>query len=157
MLKSSLKNDFSSGRDEHSKCPVCEVYINQSEGFICPQCRRGPLCKKHRVAGWKECASCVFDLMKKTLDSLRGQETSIRQFLRFLQFLFLVFAVFFTALRFGLAEFVEILRTDMISTYILYLGFVPALGYVLFGIILYNQRGKIEDMVIRIKKLEVRR
>jgi hypothetical protein len=95
--------------------------------------------------------------MKKTLDSLRGQETSIRQFLRFLQFLFLVFAVFFTALRFGLAEFVEILRTDMISTYILYLGFVPALGYVLFGIILYNQRGKIEDMVIRIKKLEVRR
>jgi hypothetical protein len=157
MEKISLKKEFGKDHNELSKCPVCEVYVHQDEGFVCSRCRKGPLCRKHRVAGRKECASCVFDLKKRDLNVLRDQERSIRNFLKFLQFVFLVFAIFFIAFKFGLAEFVEVLKDVPVSKYMVYMGIIPVTGYILFMMILYNQRSKIEDIEHQIKKLEVRK
>lgn len=88
---------------------------------------------------------------------LRGQEESIRHFLKFLQFIFLFSAVIYIALKLGIAEFVEILQHSLLPTYIMYFSIIPIAGYILFFIILYNQRGKVTDMELQIKKLEVRR
>ena len=88
---------------------------------------------------------------------LRGQEESIRHFLKFLQFIFLFSAVIYIALNLGIAEFVEILQHSLLPTYIMYFSIIPIAGYILFFIILYNQRGKVTDMELQIKKLEVRR
>lgn len=152
-----IKKDFVDERSVLTQCPVCDTYVHQQESFACPRCKKSPLCKKHRVPGRKECASCVFDLKKKELNALRGQEESIRQFLKFLQFIFLFCAVIFIALKFGLSEYVEILQLSLLPTYIMYFSMIPIVGYILFFIILYNQRGKVADMEHQITKLEFRR
>jgi hypothetical protein len=157
MEKILLKKDFVDERSELAQCPVCDTYMHQQESFECPRCKKSPLCRKHRVPGRKECASCVFDLKKKELNALRGQEESIRQFLKFLQFIFLFCAVIFIALKVGVSEFVEILQHSLLPTYIMYFSIIPVAGYILFFIILYNQRGKVDDMEHQIKKLEFRR
>ncbi len=157
MEKIDLKKDFIDEKSEVTRCAVCDTYVNQQESFACPRCKKSPLCRKHRVAGSRECASCVFDLKRKELYALKGQEGSIRQFLRFLQFIFLFCAVIFIALKLGLSEFVEILQHPILATYIMYLSVIPIMGYILFFIILYNQRGKVEDMENQLKKLEFRR
>jgi hypothetical protein len=149
--------DIVDERSELTQCPVCDTYVHQQESFVCPSCKRSPLCKKHRVVGRKECASCVFDLKKKELNVLRGQERSIRQFLAFLQFVFLFTAIIFIALRVGMSEFIEILQPSVLPTYILYFSIIPVTGYILFFIILYNQRGKVSNLEHQIKKLEIRR
>jgi len=157
MEEIRLRKDFV---DEHSvltRCPVCETYVHQDESFACPRCSKNHLCRKHRVVGRKECASCVFDLKRIELTLLRGQERNIQQFLKFLQFVFLFCAIIFIALRAGMSEFVEILQHSVLPTYILYFSIIPIAGYILFFIILYNQRGKVSDLEHQLKKLEVRR
>jgi len=98
-----------------------------------------------------------FDFKKKELNELRGQEGSIRLFLKFLQFIFLCCAVIFIALKSGISEFVEVLQYSMLPTYLMYFSIIPIAGYILFFIILYNQRGKVSDMEHQIMELEVRR
>jgi hypothetical protein len=139
------------------RCPVCEVYMKKSEGFICSKCKRGPLCKKHKVLRSSECASCVYDGRRKSLLILKEQENSLKSFLSLLQFLFLVFAVFFIALRAGLGETVEFLQSSYITDGLLYLGGIAVFGYVVFYFILYTQRGKIQEVESEIRKIEVKR
>ena len=139
------------------KCPVCQIYLKKTEGFICISCKRGLLCKKHKIAGSRECASCVFDRKKKALAVIKEQETNLNSFLRLLQFLFLVFAVFFIALRAGLGDTVEFLQSSYITDSLLYLGAIAVVGYIVFYFILYNQRGKIQEVESEIKKIEVKR
>jgi len=157
MEKLYDNKNFGKKTNELEKCPVCEVYVHQDEGFLCPRCRKSPLCRKHRVSGRRECASCVFDLTKKELQVLRGQEGNIKQFMRFLQFIFLVFAIFFVAFKFGLTEYIEILQDTRMTTFLTYLGVLSVTFYILFMIILYNQRSKIADIEVQIRKLEVRK
>lgn len=139
------------------RCPVCEVYMNKKEGFICKTCKRGPLCQKHKVAGSSECASCVYDRRRKALLLLKEQEINLKSFLRLLQFLFLVFAVFFISLRSGLGDTVEILQYSFIADSLLYLGGMAVVGYIVFYFILYIQRGKIQEIEAEIRKIEIRR
>ena len=139
------------------RCPVCEVYMKKTEGFICSTCKRGPLCKKHKVIRSSECASCVYDRRRKALLLLKEQEMNLKSFLRLLQFLFLVFAVFFIALRAGLEDTVEFLQSSFITDGLLYLGGIAVFGYIVFYFILYNQRGKIQEVESEIRKIEVRR
>jgi hypothetical protein len=139
------------------RCPVCEVYMKKTEGFICSTCKRGPLCKKHKVIRSSECASCVYDRRRKALLLLKEQEMNLKSFLRLLQFLFLVFAVFFIALRSELKDTVEFLQSSYITDGLLYLGGIAVFGYIVFYFILYNQRGKIQEVESEIRKIEVRR
>jgi hypothetical protein len=70
----------------------CLRMLSASGGKLClPAVRKGPLCRKHRVPGRKECASCVFDIRKEELQALTGQRMNIKQFP---QFTFILFAVF---------------------------------------------------------------
>ena len=139
------------------RCPVCEVYMKNTEGFICSRCKRGPLCKKHKVRGSSECASCFYDRKRKSLLMLKEQELNLKSFLRLLQFLFLVFAVFFIALRAGLGDTVEFLQSSFIADGLLYLGGIAVFGYIVFYFILYNQRGKIQEIESEIRKIDVGR
>lgn len=157
MEKIRLKKDFVDESSVLTRCPVCDNYVHEQESFVCPRCKKSNLCRRHRVSGRKECASCVFDMKKKELNALRGQEGSIQQFLKFLQFIFLFSAIIFIALKSGISEFVEILQYSLLPTYVMYFSIIPVAGYVLFFIILYNQRGKIADLEQQIKKLEFRR
>lgn len=157
MEKMRLRKDFVDEQSALTKCPVCDSYVHQQESFVCPRCKKSPLCRKHRVAGRLECASCVFDLKKKELNELKDQEGNIRQFLAFLQFIFLLCAVIFIALKSGISEYVEILQYALLPTYIIYFSLIPVVGYILFFIILYNQRGKVADIEHQIMKLELRR
>ncbi|MBI5847111.1 MAG: hypothetical protein HZB31_04050 [Nitrospirae bacterium] len=157
MEKIRLKEDFVDERTELARCLVCDTYVHKQESFICPRCKKSPLCRKHRVEGRKECASCVFDFKIKELNALRGQEASIRQFLTFLQFIFMFCAVVFIALKSGIADFVEVLQHPLLTTYVMYFSIIPIGGYILFFVILYNQRGKVADREHEIRKLELRR
>jgi hypothetical protein len=157
MEKIRLNKDFIDERSDLTQCPVCDTYVNQQESFACPRCKKSPLCRKHRVPGRMECASCVFDLKKREQSALINQEGSIRHFLKFLQFIFLFCAVIFIALKAGISEHVEILQYAMLSTYILYFSILPIAGYILFSIILLSQRRRIADIELQMKKLEFRR
>lgn len=153
MEKISLKKDFVDERNELTQCPVCDSYVNQKESFACPRCKKSPLCRRHRVAGSRECASCVFDLKKKELNALNAQEENIRQFLKFLQFVFMFCAVIFIALKSGAAEFVEVLQSSLLPSYIMYFSIIPVAGYILFFVILYNQRSRVAEIEQQIRKL----
>jgi hypothetical protein len=139
------------------RCPVCDVYVTREEGFICPRCRRGPLCKSHRVPGRRECASCVFDMQNKELIALREQEQSLNSFLRLLQFLFLVFAVLFVALRTGVTEVLDFLQDSVITAGFGYMGVLSVVGYAIFYLLLLSQRQKIREMESGMNKAEFRR
>lgn len=139
------------------RCSVCDVYFEKEEGFRCPKCRRGPLCKKHRVTGRRECVSCLFDRRLKELQALKGQETSIKNFLLLLQFIFLVFAIFFISVRMGLAEEVDFLQNTIMVDNLIYVGIIPVLGFLLFYGILYNQKKKIVSLETEMKKIKFRK
>jgi hypothetical protein len=145
------------GREELLKCPVCEVYFNKTEGFICSRCKKGPLCKRHKSAGTKECTSCIFDRRVKDLAPLKEQETNLKSFLRLLQFLFMIFAVIFISVRMGLEETVEFLQYGFIQDGLLYIGIASVFGYIIFYFILYNQKKRIFELEAEIKKLRIRR
>jgi hypothetical protein len=149
------------GQGENSqeliRCSVCDVYLEGDKGFICSRCKRGPLCKMHRVRGRRECASCVYEMQKKALNDLKKQEHNLKSFLRLLQFLFLVFAIFFIALKTGIPEVLDSLRSSIITDGIGYLGGLSVVGYLLFYGVLHNQRQKIAEMESDMNKTEFRR
>lgn len=144
-------------KEELVRCSVCDVYLEGDKGFICSRCRRGPLCKIHRVPRRRECASCVYEMQKKDLNNLRVQEHNLKSFLRLLQFLFLVFAIFFIALKTGIPEVLDSLRSSIIMDGLGYLGGLSVVGYLIFYGILYNQRQKISEMEVEMNKTEFRR
>jgi uncharacterized protein (DUF983 family) len=139
------------------RCSVCDIYLEGEKGFICPRCRRGPLCKSHRVLGRRECASCVFEMQRKDLNDLKTQEHNLRSFLRLLQFLFIVFAIFFIALKTGIPEVLNIVESSVITMGIKYVGGLSVAGYVLFYGVLLVQRRKIAEMESEMSKVEFRR
>ncbi len=157
MEEIRLKNDPDALRSELKKCLVCDSYIYQQEGFSCPKCKRSPLCNKHAVVGRKECASCVFDIIKKDLNLLRAQKSSLRSFVAFLQFVFLLCCVIFIALKSGASEYVEFLHYPELASYVIYFGITLMAGYILCLIFLYNQRRNIGDLEHKIRKIEIRR
>ncbi len=140
-----------------SRCPACDEYFGQGEGFICPKCKRGPLCRAHRVAGRRECSSCVSEMKVREIGDLKRQEESIRNFLRLLQFLFLVFAAVFVAVRTGVAETIEFLNYSIITDSAWLLGGISAIGYAVFSLILLSQRRKIDALQTEITKVDLRR
>ena len=139
------------------RCPVCDVYVRREEGFICPRCKRGPLCKSHRVPRRRECASCVFDMKNKELVALRKQEQSLKSFLRLLQFLFIVFAILFIALRTGVAEVLQFLQDSVITDGFGYMGVLSVAGYAAFYLLLLGQRQRVREMESEMNKTEFRR
>jgi hypothetical protein len=150
MLKRPLENE-----EDLAKCPVCDFYFKSDEGFTCIKCRRGLLCKKHKVAGTKECASCVIERRNKELSDLKAQEMSLKSFLRLLQFLFLVFAVLFIAVQIGLDDTLELLQYDFIKDGLPYFGGGAFLGYVVFYFILNNQKAKNLELENVIRKMRL--
>ena len=144
-------------RQELLRCPVCDTYIRREEGFTCPRCRRGPLCKSHRVPKRRECASCIFDIRNKELIGLREQEQSLKSFLRLLQFLFVVFAIFFVVVRVGAVEMLEFLRDSFVADGIGYLGALSVAGYLIFYFLMIGQRQKIREVEGELGRSEFRR
>ncbi len=138
--------DGTTEQEELKRCLICTTYIKGTEGFTCPRCKKGPFCKKHRMPGRRECAGCVFEMKHREVLELKKQEQSIKDFIKLLQFVFLVFAVFFVAIRMGLTEFVDFLKDSIVTHNLVYFGIIPVAGYLLFYIILYNQRSKIKGL-----------
>ncbi|MDA8432979.1 MAG: hypothetical protein M0Z60_08455 [Nitrospiraceae bacterium] len=145
------------GGQELLRCAVCDIYIRKEEGFTCPRCRRGPLCRGHRVPKRRECASCVFDMRNKELIGLREQEQSLKSFLRLLQFLFIVFAIFFVVVRVGAVEMLDFLQDSFIADGAGYLGALSVVGYAVFYFLMIGQRQKIREMEEELNKAEFRR
>ncbi len=140
------------------RCSVCDVYLEGGKGFICPRCRRGPLCNSHRVPGQRECASCIFEKQKKDLNDLKTQEHNLRGLLRLLQFVFIVAAIIFIALKTGIPEVLSMVEDSFITTTnVEYLGGFAVVGYIFFYGVLYIQRRKIAEMELEMSKLEFRR
>ncbi len=139
------------------QCPVCDTYLGKNEGFTCPRCKKGPLCGSHRVRGKRECAGCILEMQAGELGDLRRQEESIRSFLRFLQFLFIVFAIVFIALRSGVADTLEFLKYGVLPESLELLGGLSVTGYILFYLILYNQRQRIRGLESEINESKFRR
>lgn len=150
MLKKPLEN-----QEDLTRCPVCDFYFKSSEGFTCIRCRRGPVCYKHKVAGTKECVSCVIDRKLKEHSEIKAQEMSLNSFLRFLQFLFLVFAVLFIAVKIGLGDTLEVLQYDFIKTGLPYLGGGAFLGYIVIYFVLHNQKEKTLELENVIRKMRL--
>ena len=143
--------------EEMLKCLICDVYLKKGEGFTCPKCRRGPLCKNHRIPGKKECASCVFDMQMQELNSLRNTEESIKHFIKLLHFVFLVFSIFFISLKLGLADYAEFLQNSIIIDSLIYIGGASVVGFIIFYFFLYNQRSQIREIESQIRKVGIRR
>jgi len=144
-------------KEELIRCSVCDVYLEGDKGFVCPRCRRGPLCKSHRVPRRRECASCVYEMQKKDLNDLKTQEHNLKSFLKLLQFFFIVFAIFFIALKTGIPEVLDILQSNIVTSGLKYLGGLSVAGYVLFYAMLLHQRQKISEMEVEMNKTEFRR
>ena len=138
--------DRTEEKDELVRCLICTTYIKGAEGFTCPRCKKGPFCRKHRIPGRRECAGCVFEMKHREVLDLKKQEQGIKDFIKLLQFIFLVFAVFFVAIKAGLTEFVDFLRESIVTHNLIYFGIIPVAGYLLFYIILYNQRSRIKEI-----------
>jgi hypothetical protein len=150
MLKKPLDN-----QENLTRCPVCESYFKSSEGFTCIRCRRGPVCYKHKVAGTKECVSCVIDRKLKEHSEIKSQEMSLNSFLRFLQFLFLIFVVLFIAVQMGLDDTLELLQYDFIKGALPFLGGGAFLGYIVMYFVLHNQKAKTLEFENAIRKMRL--
>ena len=139
-------------------CTICGAYLKNSEGFICPKCRRGPLCRNHRLPGNKVCTSCVFDVKAEEVGALKAQERGIRGFLRLTQFVFLLSVIFFAVMEMRLSEIEEFLEHAWITDHVVYImGGVAVVGYVLFYTILSGQRKRINQLESEINNLKFRR
>lgn len=143
MSNKSLKRSCSSGKSELKRCSVCEDYLSGNEGFYCPNCKRGPLCKKHGFPGEKKCVSCITETKLYETNVLRGQEKGIKSFIRFLQFIFFVFSIFFISSQFGILEEVDLLKHTIDSADLLFIGIATVILYGIFYFVLFNQRQKI--------------
>jgi hypothetical protein len=145
-------------KGEMRRCPVCEAYLEENEGFVCPKCKRGPLCRNHRLQGERVCTGCSFDAKAKELRALKSQEQNIRGFLRLTQFVFLLFAVFFVSAQLGLLDTVEFLEQVPLSDYVLYTtGIVSVTGYAVFFVILLGQKNKVRELEANLDKIKFRR
>ncbi|MDA8077967.1 MAG: hypothetical protein M0Z79_03400 [Nitrospiraceae bacterium] len=138
-------NGRAEGGEELIRCSVCDDYIKGREAYTCPKCRRQNICKRHRIAGFRECASCVFESRARETKELKQQQESIRSFLRLAQFAFIVFAVLFIAVRAGLTDMVEFLQDSIITENLVYLGAASVLSYALFFFILRNQNSRVRE------------
>jgi hypothetical protein len=144
-------------REELIRCAACEDYIKSSDGFYCPGCKKGPLCRKHRLAGRRECLSCTIDLKLREMSILKQQEKNIKSFIRFVQFLFLVFSILFIAIKFNLAEEISFLQNNLITESLLCLGIGSIVLFGIFSVVLLIQRSKIVSIESAISGIEVRR
>ena len=134
------------------------MYLKREEGFTCPKCGKGPLCRNHRFPGNRVCTSCAFDAKARTLTDLKSQEQSIRSFLRLAQFVFILFAIFFVSLKLGMLDEVEFLQLAPLTDYVIYaMGGASVLSYILFYIILLGQRNKTREIESELSKLKFRR
>ena len=138
------------------KCVVCGSYLDRERQFICPRCRRGPLCARHRVAGRKDCRSCAAEVMSRQKVDLEDQEKSIRSFLKLVQFVYLVFAVFFVVkvVPFPLPE---LFQKNVVSENLLAIGIAASVLYLAVFFILYNQKKKIDGIDEFLRKIDIRR
>jgi hypothetical protein len=145
-------------KGEMRRCPVCEVYLEKNEGFFCPKCKRGPLCRNHRLPGERVCTGCSFDAKAKELRKLKTQEQNIRGFLRLTQFIFLLFAVFFVSVKIGLFDTVDFLQDVPFSDHLLYaMGIVSVTGFAVFYVILLDQKNKVRVLETDLNNLKFRR
>ncbi len=138
-------NDRTQGSEDLIRCSVCDDYFRGREAYTCPRCRRQNICKKHRIAGFRECASCVFESRAREIRELKQQQDSIKSFLRLTQFAFIVFAILFITVRAGIADVVEFLQYSIITENLVYLGAASVLGYMLFFFILRNQNSQVRE------------
>jgi hypothetical protein len=157
MTEDVRKVQGTKGPDDLVTCLVCDDYLRKEDGFTCPKCRRGPLCKKHKAPDRRECVSCVFEMKAGELAELKKQEQSIRGFLSLMQFLFIMCAILFVTTETGLADMVEFLKFSFITENVKYMGILSVSGYLLFYAILYNQKRKISEMESQMSKTEFRR
>ena len=134
------------GTGDITKCSICADYLNSNEAYFCPRCKKGPLCKKHRLPGRKECVSCVFDWTLNEVNILRGQEKNIKSFINFLQFLFIAFAITFIASTFGLLEEIAYLKENLLIKNISYLGIGNVVLLIVFYLVMSNQKRKIKEI-----------
>jgi hypothetical protein len=139
------------------RCAACDDHIKISEGFTCPRCKKGLLCKKHRLSRHRECLSCTFDLKLREVNTLRDQEKNIKSFIRFAQFLFMVFAVFFTATKLGFTNEIEFLQNHFITDSLLYMGIGAVILWGIFYVVLFSQRGRIASVENAMRDIEFRR
>jgi len=142
-------------KEELARCPICDDYFDVIGGFYCPKCRRGPLCKKHRAFGTKECLSCTLDTKLHEINALRGQEKSIKSFVSFTQFVFLVFSVLFIALQFAVFEEVEFLRHNTFTENLIYIGLGAAVLYAISYVIILGQRKKIANLESKMGRIGI--
>jgi hypothetical protein len=145
------------GTGDITKCSICADYLNSNEAYFCPRCKKGPLCKKHRLPGRKECVSCIFDRTLNEVHILRGQEKNIKSFINFLQFLFIVFAITFIALTFGFLEEIAYLKENLVIKNITYLGIGTAVLLIIFYLVMLNQMWKIKEIETELDKIGGRR
>jgi hypothetical protein len=89
--------------------------------------------------------------------SLHGQERSIHHFLRLIQFIFLVCAVFFVSLKIGLLDEIDFLKNTIFTDNVLSIGIGSVIFYVLFYIILLNQRQRISALQSEIETIGFRK
>lgn len=143
------------GGDGLIQCLICGDYFAVSGGFSCPTCRRGPLCRRHRASGSRECVSCILDIKVRTMNALRGQEKSIRNFVRFIQFIFLVFAVFFIAAKFGFLEEVGFLQQNLFIENAVYVMLAAGVIYAVSFMMELGQRRRIVDLESEILRMGI--
>jgi hypothetical protein len=139
------------------KCSVCDDYLKKNEGFYCPTCKKGPLCKKHRSTGKKECISCTIENKLHEISTLSGQEKSIHHFIRFVQFIFLVVSVFFIALKLGILDEIDFLKNNIFTENLVYIGIGTLVFYAISYIVFFSQKTKIADLNSEIDKMRFRK
>jgi len=157
MSKPVHKPALKANPDELMVCPICESYLRKEEGFTCPRCRRGPLCKTHRVPDRKECSGCVFEMTGKELVELKIQQKSIKSAMQFMQFLFIVFVILFVSIRTGIPDAVEFLQDSFIADAVGYLGILSVCGYIFFFFMMQSQKNKIIETEAKLNKTVIRR
>ena len=143
-------------KKELIRCPVCEDYFTAGEGFSCPSCRRGPLCKKHRLYGRKECVSCTVDLRLQELRSLREQVQNIGHFIRFLQFIVLVIGVYFTAFKYRLLKEIDLafLEKNVLAQNLVPVGAGVLVLLGIFYFVLLSQKQKVGEIESEIEGIK---
>jgi hypothetical protein len=139
------------------RCSVCEEHFKKIETFYCPKCKKGPLCKKHRSPGKKECVSCTIENKLQEINTLSVQEKSIHHFIRFIQFLFLVVSVFFIALKLGILDEIDFLKNNIFTENLIYIGIGTIVFYAISYIVFFSQKTKIADLNSEIEKIRFRK
>jgi len=139
------------------QCVICDDYINTSEAFHCPKCRKGPLCRKHITVGKKECTSCTIDVNMSEVQTLKRQERGIQGFLRFVHFIFLICSIFFVTLRTSIAEEIPLLENNLFAEHVVYIGAGSILIAMLTYVALFAQRQRITTIESELQRIGLRK